>query len=1425
MATATPRTFNRAEADRRVRHPLHALRGTIRRYVTLEGLAVGILYLAIAFWVGLALDYGLFALLGIDWIKAIDRSGPAGTETSFWLRVVMLSLVIAGLLAVIAFKVLRRLFREFRDSALALVLERRFPKELGDRLITAVEMADPKLAEKYGFSQDMLDQTIRDAADRVNKLPVHEVFAWGRLYWRLAWAVLATVGVYLLVGTTWCITATALNWNASSPVAFFHHFNRTGGIWIDRNILLKDRAYWPVNELIDFVRFPGSKTDPNEMRVAREEVRPDIWFRAIKWARVERSSEAPEGLRALLWSDLPGLLGSSMPQVALPVDWPGWVIDMDDLDPSIPAGVIPADWNWHNKKSGAIRKELAAKRTESKQKLAALDRRQPQIENELERRRRTLPLVLGQPLQLDLLQPLQAKIEEQYRPLETAVNKTQGELQRLAPKRQQLSALFAWTQLPLQGAEDIVREALAKPLRERLAAQLKARNEVSPSLERVRLEVARGLYEVAQREQELNAILKDREGLAALAVGLDGVERMLDWRTWTVDKIELQLRKAPGVSQALRDGTRFALTEKAFASLRSAGVPDAVLAKFTFLQDREFATQEPFVLALAATLSKEELARFESLLLTHTRDKQPEAQAGFDKVFALLAGMVDDPSMRGVIRQLNIPERVTVTRQGKTSKNTSSRNLEVNNKYSFSLNDVKESVELTVSGDEYTTPPRKITLVPPPSIARLTIDKEEPAYLHYRLSGDEPRLKGKRQLFRGVPMSTTGTKTLIPVPLGSSLTVTAVADRDLKDLVRIAEPARRDEPGSFTPPVDARLQADKRTIEATFKHVTRVIEFDFEFRDTDNVKGRRHIVIKPIDDKAPTLVGVKLAALLRSDSDIEGGKGGGSKFGERLLITPSARVPFGGIVNDDRGLSRIEFPYKVIHVPFQKLGETGEQGKPEAPAQPLAGKDGKAREQFAQMIAGLYDIVPGAAAPRLAPGQLESITFLAILESAKGEALERPEKGIVELESFTAEAFRPRYDNVTLEEIDRLLQIQPSNRRQALRLLELKGENEERKFLEELKDRHQHEALLTDVIHFLKMSTTERSALLGMVKDQPAEAIRKLIVLGNADKEELEQVKQLLNKQPETALIREWSLDRGGRLLDKEAFDVQKYLPKLKAGSGESQQRHYEVHVFLTATDNNIETGPTTAPPKGPFVFLVISEDELLVEIYKQERKLYALLKEAWDGMKASKGALELEVSKLSTPNPDMVFMTVRADNARKSVRETGDIARGVSEKYNIILTEMEINRIAGTRIAKVAAGIVNPLASLTNKNDGLFPIVERTTTGAWKGLEEDLALLKKAEKEKAVTPGLLKELEEKRDLHRLELDRSVKQMTVLIVEVKKVLDAMQMGDEEGMMMKLIVDVEAARRENHRLIVAERQRILDSLFDPPPSDKKDKAQK
>ena len=234
MATVTKPTWDRHETQARIRHPLQAAFDRLHPPLYPVGRVGGggSCSLAACFWVWLLIDFGTFSLLGIDGVKWLDRNYPEGT--AFFLRAFLLGLLTVGLLVLVAFNVLRRLFTEFSDASLALVLERRFPQQLGDRLITAVELADPRLSDKYGFSREMVDYTIQTAAQRVAQVPVTEVFNWRRL--RRQWLLVlgCTLGVYVLL---FCLGGLALGLSGGSPADFAWQFNRTASIWGKRNAL------------------------------------------------------------------------------------------------------------------------------------------------------------------------------------------------------------------------------------------------------------------------------------------------------------------------------------------------------------------------------------------------------------------------------------------------------------------------------------------------------------------------------------------------------------------------------------------------------------------------------------------------------------------------------------------------------------------------------------------------------------------------------------------------------------------------------------------------------------------------------------------------------------------------------------------------------------------------------------------------------------------------------------------------------------------------------------------------------------------------------------------------------------------------------------------------------------------------------------
>src|SRR5262249_19566166 len=92
---------------------------------------------------------------------------------------------------------------------LALVLERRFPKQLGDRLITAVELSDPQKAAQQGYSPVMVEKTIHDAADQVDKLPLNQVFDWNRLLRAAGRMLGVSLALYVAGLSLFCLARSA----------------------------------------------------------------------------------------------------------------------------------------------------------------------------------------------------------------------------------------------------------------------------------------------------------------------------------------------------------------------------------------------------------------------------------------------------------------------------------------------------------------------------------------------------------------------------------------------------------------------------------------------------------------------------------------------------------------------------------------------------------------------------------------------------------------------------------------------------------------------------------------------------------------------------------------------------------------------------------------------------------------------------------------------------------------------------------------------------------------------------------------------------------------------------------------------------------------------------------------------------------------
>ncbi len=278
---AAPSITPTTEADDRILHPLNQMRGIIRRFVILDGLLFAALCTVGWFWLGLVLDYGLFKLTNFDWVLDAPRS----------IRGIALGAFGILLIAIVVSRIVYRVTTQFSYPALALVLEKRFPKILGDRLITAVELADVKRAERAGYSPEMIRQTVEEARERLEQVPLKSIFNWQRLWLKLILILVIGIGC---LGLSYPLFALVVH--DAKPVPVVNRFCDVVTIWTERNVLLKNTA-WPRDAYLEVIE-PSSV----ELRVGKDATAPKIRVRASEWVLADTSSRT--GWRPLRWSDL-----------------------------------------------------------------------------------------------------------------------------------------------------------------------------------------------------------------------------------------------------------------------------------------------------------------------------------------------------------------------------------------------------------------------------------------------------------------------------------------------------------------------------------------------------------------------------------------------------------------------------------------------------------------------------------------------------------------------------------------------------------------------------------------------------------------------------------------------------------------------------------------------------------------------------------------------------------------------------------------------------------------------------------------------------------------------------------------------------------------------------------------------------------------
>lgn len=260
MATITQDKSNTSTTPASVLELLDNLRKRIRWYVVIEGIAMVIICLVLAFWIGLALDY-LPVLVGAN-------------EMPRTARIVLLLTTAMVTFGVVYYYILRRVFSTFRDSSLALLIERHFPS-FRDSLVTTVEMGEGGMSSIHQADRDairsatadsdselgteMLARTVDRAKAGVSEVELSRVFSYTPLATKVVGAVVAVGSLILLAvmgSETFATGASRLLLISDEPWARRAHIEMVG---FDEN---GQRKIAKGTDLIVRVRADATREDP-----------------------------------------------------------------------------------------------------------------------------------------------------------------------------------------------------------------------------------------------------------------------------------------------------------------------------------------------------------------------------------------------------------------------------------------------------------------------------------------------------------------------------------------------------------------------------------------------------------------------------------------------------------------------------------------------------------------------------------------------------------------------------------------------------------------------------------------------------------------------------------------------------------------------------------------------------------------------------------------------------------------------------------------------------------------------------------------------------------------------------------------------------------------------------------------------------------
>jgi hypothetical protein len=222
------------------------------------------------------------------------------------------------------------------------------------------------------------------------------------------------------------------------------------------------------------------------------------------------------------------------------------------------------------------------------------------------------------------------------------------------------------------------------------------------------------------------------------------------------------------------------------------------------------------------------------------------------------------------------------------------------------------------------------------------------------------------------------------------------------------------------------------------------------------------------------------------------------------------------------------------------------------------------------------------------------------------------------------------------------------------------------------------------------------------LREKPEEFLPMSLVLGRLGRPQ---------RLPYRTLVNEFEVrpDEWNQVEDPLGCDFPVFKLELRVSDPRLTQPRYQVDVRLEAADTDLDGAledgrpvPHVKASEEKFTIIVVSENELLAEIAKEEEKLYGDMDSAFSKLLESEAKLVqvvLDLSRERVKAEDLGPMSVRCDQVVEVLEKAQVAVRDVSAAYARIHREMRTNQVNAKIVAKVESTIVKPLGDA----DGLF--------------------------------------------------------------------------------------------------------------------------